>query len=241
VRGRTRGTELVAGLLVIAAAGLGLGAAPVPTSARASAPAELCIPILMSCGSTTPTPTPSAPSTDPAYPVPGGGILPLPGLPADGGSPIAVPPAPPTAIDDPDAPVMTLPAAQLAGSSIEFSGLSSVTLVTVPLADGQRAPALRLEADFVAMNDFSLDVRKPGKHDAAVTDAGRMELHGHVKVYIDSLTASTVDGLGFTLGAQNTPPGTEVPSRLLRVDLGLVGVTGDSISFTPVHQYLKDI
>jgi hypothetical protein len=233
-----RRTEAVAAVLVIAAAALGFGAAKAP--AQTGAPAELCIPILMSCGSTpSPSPTP-APSTTPK---PGGGVLPIPTLPGDGGSPIAVPPVPPTAVDDPTAPVMTLPAAQLSGSSIEFSGLKSVSLVTVPLADGQRAPAVKLQADFIAMNDFSLDIRKPGKHDAAITDAGRMELHGNVSVYLDSITATTLDGQGFTLGATNSPPGSdgEVPSHLLRVSLGLLGVTGDRISFTPVHQYIKEI
>lgn len=236
---RRRRTEGVAAVLVIAAATLGFGAAQAP--AGSTAPAELCIPILMSCGS-SPTPGPTSNPSPSTTPKPGGGVLPIPSLPGDGGAPIAVPPAPPSAVDDPTAPVMTLPAAQLSGSSIEFSGLRSVSLVTVPLADGSRAPAVKLQADFIAMDDFSLDIRKPGKHDAAVTDAGRMELHGNVSVYLDSLTATTLDGQGFTLGASNSPPGSngEVPTHLLRVSLGMLGVTGDRISFSPVHQYLKE-
>jgi hypothetical protein len=67
-----------------------------------------------------------------------------------------------------------------------------------------------------------------------------MELRGHVQVYVDSVTASLQDGTTVSLGANTPPPGNELPSTLLRVNLGLVGVIADSIVFTSSHQNLKE-
>ncbi|TPW74905.1 hypothetical protein FJ657_13405 [Schumannella soli] len=235
------------GLVALAATALlGIGAAPLPASTpNGTAPAAFCIPLLMDCsdggsgsgGGSTPSPTPS-----PSSPIPG---LPIPGLPGSGsggsggatpGSPTP-PPAPADAIADPDAPVMTLPAAQLEGSSLSFTGLKGLSLVTVPLADGSRTPVIKLEVDSIAIDDFVLDVRHEAGGDALVTKAGRMELQGHVVVYLDSVSATGPNGVGLSLGAQTPLPGDELPPKLLQVSLGLVGVTGDRISFTPVHQY----
>jgi hypothetical protein len=66
-----------------------------------------------------------------------------------------------------------------------------------------------------------------------------MELRGHVQVYVDSLTATLPGGACITLGAATPPPGDELPPKLLRVNLGLVGVTADSISFAASHQAMK--
>jgi hypothetical protein len=135
--------------------------------------------------------------------------------------------------------VFTLPAAQLGGSSISFSGLQAVSVVTVPLADGTRTPALKLVANDIAIDDFVLDVRK-STGPSLVSSATRMELRGHVQVYVDSVTASLQDGTTVSLGANTPPPGNELPSTLLRVNLGLVGVIADSIVFTSSHQNLKE-
>jgi hypothetical protein len=135
--------------------------------------------------------------------------------------------------------VFTLPAAQLGGSSISFSGLQAVSVVTVPLADGTRTPVLKLVADDIAIDDFVLDVRK-STGPSLVSNATRMELHGHVQVYVDSVTAALQDGTTLTLGADTSPPGNELPPTMLRVNLGLVGVTADSIVFTSSHQNLKE-
>lgn len=207
----------------------GIGAARVPTAE----PAALCIPLLMSCGSQpTPSPTPSS-TPKPLIPLPSLGSGTLPGA----GS--ATTPPPVAAVPDAGAPTFTLPAAQLGGSSISISGLKSVTAVTVPLAGGSRAPALKIMADDVTVDGFLLDVRK-ATGPSLVTTATRMALHGNVQIYLDSLTASTLDGLGITLGAATPPPGGELPSQLLRVNLGLVGVTANSIVFTAPHQDLKE-
>ncbi|MDQ1548871.1 MAG: hypothetical protein QOD27_529, partial [Microbacteriaceae bacterium] len=199
-----------------------------------SADPGLCIPLLAQCTSPSPSPTPSPAPSDPL-----GGLLPAPGT---GTTPGATPgpTAPPVAaVADPGAPTFTLPAAQLGGSSITFTGLQSITVVTVPLADGTTTPVIKLVADTITIEDFMLDVRK-ATGPSLVTDATRMELRGHVQVYLDSLTATLADGTGLTVGAATPPPGNELPSQLLRVNLGLVGVTAASISFTAPHQSLKD-
>jgi hypothetical protein len=204
----------------------GIGAARVP----AAEPAALCIPLLTPCGS-QPTPSPT-PKPSPIIPLPLG-----PGtLPGAGSAPT---PPPVVAVPDAGAPTFTLPAAQLGGSSISIVGLKSVTVVTVPLANGSRTPVLKIMADDVTVDDFLLDVRK-ATGPSLVTTATRMALHGNVQIYLDSLTATTLDGLGITLGAATPPPGGELPSQLMRVNLGLVGVTANSIVFTAPHQDLKE-
>jgi hypothetical protein len=205
----------------------GVGAAPVP-----AADASPCIPLLMNCGSGQPTPSPAqSPTPMPAVPLPGGGTMP-------GGSTPGATPAPVAALADPSAPTFTLPAAQLGGSSISITGLHSISVVTVPLADGTRTPVLKLVADDVAVDDFLLDVRK-ATGPSLVSNAGRMELRGNVIVYLDSISATLGDGTAVTFGAATPPPGGELPPTLLRPTLGLVGVTANSITLTPSHQSLK--
>ncbi len=202
----------------------GIGATPVPNSA----PATLCIPVLLPCSSPSPSPSPSQSP-----------LIPLPD-PLDGTGGDATPPAEPSTPPQPDtgAPVFTQPAAQLGGSSISFSGLQSVSAVTVALADGSRIPVLKLAADDIVIDGFMLGVRK-ATGPALVSTADRMELRGHVEVYVDSLTATLPGGAGITLGAATPPPGDELPPTLLRVNLGLVGVTADSIVFAASHQAMK--
>ena len=141
-------------------------------------------------------------------------------------------------LDDPDAPVMTLPAAQLGGSSLSFTGLQSVSLVTIRLDNGTRVPVIKLVADSITMNGFLLDVRR-ATGPSLVTTAGQMVVRGHVRVYLDSVTGTTLGGLGLTLGTDQTPPpSSELPTQLLRVNLGLVGIDADHISFTQQEQKL---
>lgn len=183
----------------------------------------------MQCGSGQPAPSPTP---TPIVTLPGGVGSP----PGVGSTPGATPPV--AAVPDSSAPTFTLPAAQLGGSSISITGFHSIRVVTVPLADGTRAPVLKLVADDVVIDDFLLDVRK-ATGPSLVSTAGRMELRGNVQVYLDSLTATLLDGTGITLGAATPPPGNELPSTLLRVNLGLVGVTANSISFVGSHQAMK--
>ncbi|HEY1531128.1 MAG TPA: hypothetical protein VGF80_09955 [Galbitalea sp.] len=212
-----------AAALVLFLAFFGIGAARVP----GSAPEALCIPLLMNCStpSPTPTPTPTKPSGGLLGGLLGGGST------ATGGGVLSI-------LDDPNAPVMTLPAAQLGGSSLSFTGLQSVTLVTIPLANGNRVPVIRLAADSITINNFLLDVRR-ATGPSLVTTAGQMVVSGHVVAYLDSVTGTTVGGLGLTLGTDETPPpSSELPSQLLRVNLGLVGIDADHISFTNQEQQL---
>jgi hypothetical protein len=240
-RGRRSG--LVAGALVacLAASAAGLGAARVP----ASAPAALCIPLFMSCSSPGPAPTPAPTPTrsDPGDPgIPG---LPLPeptGSPTAPGAPSSAPsPAAPATPAGPDAgaPVFTQPPAQLGSRSLSFSGLKGISVVTVPLADGSRIPVLKISADSITIDGFSLTVRKDTGPKLATT-ADQMALRGNVQVYLDSVTATGPDGKGITLGAATPPPADGLPPQLLRVTLGLVGVTADSIRFTAPHQQLTE-
>ncbi len=226
---------VVAGALIacVAAALAGIGAARVPTAA----PAALCIPLFTSCSSSSPSPSPSP--SDPV--LPGVPSLPLP----SSGAPIApgatpTPTAPPTpAGPDGGAPVFTQPPAQLGSRSLSFSGLKGISVVTVPLADGRRIPVLKISADAITIDGFSLTVRKDTGPILATT-ADQMALRGNVQVYLDSVTATGPDGTPITLGAATPPPADGLPPQLLRVTLGLVGVTADSIHFTAPHQHLSE-
>lgn len=208
------------------AVALALGGA---ASAGAAEPRDLCIPLLMQCGPTAPPPVVDVPGVIGDV----GGLLTgdeTSGIPA-------IPVVDPVA--DPNAPVMTLPAAQLGGSSISFSGLKAVSLVTVPLADGSRTTVIKLEADEIIIDDFVLDVRR-STGPSLVSTSTQMRLTGNCQVYVDSLSATTLAGLGISLPAPTPTPGYELPPQLLRVTLGLVGVTADRISFDDSHQHLYD-
>jgi hypothetical protein len=214
-------------VLCLVAASLGIGAARVP----AAAPEALCIPLLTSC-TTQPTPSPT-PSPKPTRP-PGGLI----GGALGGTIPGSAAVAQLNILADPSAPVMTLPAAQLSGSSLSITGLQSVTLVTIPLVNGSQVPVIKLVADSITIDGFVLDVRR-ATGPSLVTTAGQMVVRGHVTAYLDSVTGTTLSGVGLTLGTDATPPpGDELPSELLRVNLGLVGIDAAHISFTQQEQKL---
>ena len=229
-RGTSRKPGAAAAALLLLAALTGLGAAKAP----ASEPAALCIPLLMSCSTTSPSPSPS-----PSGPLGGvlGGVL---GGGVTKGTPGASSAAPLVIGPDNGAPIFTLPAGQLGGSSISISGIHQVGLVTVSRIDGSRFPVIKLVADDVVITGFLLDVRR-ATGPSLVSTADRMELKGHVQVYLDSLTGTTLGGLGLSLGTDATPPpGNELPPKLLRVNLGLVGTTADSITYANLHQELHE-
>ena len=219
--------------LAVVLASAGIGAAPVPEGTQEG----LCIPLLMDCsgsgsGSSTPTPTPSSSNG-----TPGGLLGGLTGGLTGGVSGAAGDVAGLVATPDNDAPVMTVPAALMGGSSLSFTGLKSIKLVTVPLYNGKRTTVIELSADTITIKDFVLDVRPPDLSAALVTNAGTMTISGNVHAYIDSVTGTTLGGNALSLGLAPDPPaGTELPSTLLGVSLGLVGVTADHISFAPQEQ-----
>ncbi|CAN5404181.1 hypothetical protein BH09ACT1_BH09ACT1_21240 [soil metagenome] len=163
----------------------------------------------------------------------------MPGVTApDAASPDAASTAIADAIADPDAPVLTLPAAQLGGSSISIGGPQLISVVTVPLANGTRTPVLKLVADSIMIDDFTLEVGAGTPH-PLLTTSDRMELRGRVVVYLDSATATLADGTALTFGAATPPSSGQLPPTLLRVNLGLVGVTAGSITFAAAHQAIK--
>lgn len=242
-------------------ASLGIGtvvvvAALSVTGGTSASAAGFCIPLLMDCSAPSPAPSPStsaAPSssfsptpsdpsgsdaTAPSSPGSGTGSGPGPGSGGDGATRDPAPSATATpdaswgaAVPD-DTTVFTQPSAQLSSSSIEIGGLSGLALVQVPLADGSQITVIRLSADRVAMDDFTLDVRGESNGTSAVTTDARMELRGHVEVYLNSVTAELPGGKHLTLGADTPPPGGELPTTWARVDLGLVGATADGITHT---------
>jgi hypothetical protein len=230
--GRKPGVATAVALLFVAAlTGVGAIAAP---AAHAAEPSSLCLPILMIC------PPPPSPSPSPS-PSSGGGLVGglvgglLGGAKVPGASsstaPLVIGP-------DDSAYPMTLPAGQLGGSSISISGIHQVGLVTVKKLDGSSFAVIKLKADDVVITGFLLDVRR-ATGPALVSSADRMELKGNVSVWLDSLTGTTLGGLGLTLGTDQTPPpSSELPPRLLRVNLGLVATSADSISYVNLHQEL---
>lgn len=231
------GATLAAGILV---AGALSGAAAAPRTAAFCIP----IPMIWTCPSDpsapTPTPTPSGTSLLPTLP---GGETPVPEI-TPGTSAPATPtptpaPAPVEAVPDDGAPVFTQPPAQLGSRSLSFTGLKGISLVTVPLADGSRVAALRIAADSITIDGFALTVRHDEHSASLATTADRMTLSGDVRVYLNSLTATTQSGRSFTLGADTPPPADGVEPTLLRVTFGLVGATADSIVYSNTDQQLS--
>ncbi|GAA4072373.1 hypothetical protein GCM10023065_28240 [Microbacterium laevaniformans] len=239
---RARSALLAAALLALAPSAVGAAALPAAAAETSGArPTEWCIPIIMPCHSSpspTPSPSPSASASVPGIPslptVPG---LPEPGQPTPSPSEGTTPPAVAPVADE-QGPVFTQPSAQLGSTSLSFSGLRGISVVTVPLADGSRTTALKLEADRITISGFSLTVR----HDTGpilTTTADTMTLDGHVVVYINSLSATLPGGKLLTLGA-DTPPPAEGLDSMFGVTLGLVGSTADSITYTNTVQHLSE-
>lgn len=248
--GRVRAIAVAAALLALTP--VAVGAAALPADAAASSqvqPAAWCIPIILPCHSApspTPSPSPSSSPATPGFP----GLPSIPGLPSTPGNPDPGAPAPapspsegstPPAVApvaDEQGPVFTQPSAQLGSTSLSFSGLRGISVVTVPLADGSRTTALKLEADRITISGFSLTVR----HDTGpilTTTADTMTLDGHVAVYVNSLSATLPGGKLLTLGADTPPPADGLDS-MFGVTLGLVGSTADSITYTNTVQHLSE-
>lgn len=230
-----------AALLLFVAALTGVGAVDAPevqaaaltgASTAPTQPSAFCLPLLMQCPPPSPAPSPSPSSGGGVVGGLVGGLLggvKVPG--ASGAAPLVIGP-------DDSAYRMTLPAGQLGGSSISISGIHQVGLVTVKKVDGSSFAVIKLTADDVVITGFLLDVRR-ATGPALVSSADRMELKGNVSVWLDSLTGTTLGGLGLTLGTDQTPPpSSELPPKLLRVNLGLVATSANSISYVNLHQEL---
>lgn len=221
-----------------------------------SVPADLCLPLIASCTS----PSPSGPATGPGIPtlspVPPGSVptdpgallpgvgsvasaVPVPG--AGSALPVPAPTADPTsgapvpAPRDGGTPIFTKTPASMGSEGLSFTGLSSVSVVTVPTVDGSGMRVLKITADSITIKGFTLTVRQP-QGPGLVTSADTMVLSGHVTVYLGSITGTTSGGRSLTLGTDTPPPLDDIAPGLLRVTMGLVGSIADSITYTNTNQ-----
>lgn len=219
------------------AAALVIALAVTPMTLGAAAPrpqAGFCIPLIY-CPDPEPQPDPAAPSESPAPAEPEDPSLPteplLPLDPAETPAPVDPVPAP---VDD-AAPIFTGTPASLGSTSLSFTGLSGISIVTVPTVDGGGVRALKISADSITIEGFSLTVRPPGGP-GLVTTADTMTLRGDVSVYLGSVSASALGGEPLTIGLDTPPPLTDIEPGLLNVTMGLVGSTADSITYANTDQ-----
>lgn len=140
---------------------------------------------------------------------------------------------------DDNAPVFTKNPAAMGSESLSFKGLKGISFVSVPTSDGGSIVTLKIRADEISIDGFSLTVKPPEEDFGLVTKADNMTLKGDVTVYIGSITATTKGGDSLTLGPETPPPMDDVEPGLLRVTMGLVGTTADGIYYKNVDQELK--
>ncbi|WP_181282102.1 hypothetical protein, partial [Arthrobacter woluwensis] len=209
---------------------------------------------------TTPAPGAGTPGTPgngsggvPVIPVPGDSGTGTPGSSTPSGSPSSAPTGaahptpsakpspkkPVKAAREDGAPIFTRTPASLGSRGLSFTGLHSIGIVSVPTVDGGSVRALKISADSITITGFSLTVRPPNGP-GLVTTADTMKLEGHVDVYLGSVTATTAGGRSLTLGTDTPPPLDDVAPGLLRVTMGLVGSTADSISYTNTNQRIVE-
>ena len=148
---------------------------------------------------------------------------------------------PAQAEQDKKAPVFTKTPAAMGSKSLSFKGLKGISFVSVPVTGGGSMVTLKIQADEISIDGFSLTVRPPEEDHGLVTTADTMTLKGNVTVYIGSITASTKDGKSLTLGPETPPPMDDVEPGLIRVTMGLVGTIADGIYYTNTEQRLKDV
>ncbi|UVI36168.1 hypothetical protein [Brevibacterium spongiae] len=140
---------------------------------------------------------------------------------------------------DENAPIFTKTPAAMGSDGLSFKGLKGISFVSVPTADGGSIVVLKIQADEIKITGFSLTVKPPEEDHGLVTKADTMTLSGDVTTYIGSITATTKDGKSLTIGPETPPPMDDVEPGLLRVTMGLVGSTADSISYSNTDQKLK--
>jgi hypothetical protein len=247
-RSAVRGGALAVTVSLAGCLGMfGVGDAPAASATESSAAPQavrsgVCVLGILGDCSTPPTPTPPPPSSGiPGVPgIPGTHSIPgTPGVPGTGGTGgVTGTPAPTAspqkATRDPGSTVFTQPSGDLSGTSIGLDGLHYVGLVTVPIAGG-RTTALKLVSDKVSIQDFSLVTRARDGHGVKAT-ALTMTLTGHVVVYVNSVSGALDDGTPVQYEPSAPPTPGELLSALVRVHLGLVGVTADTVSYAPSQQ-----
>lgn len=141
-------------------------------------------------------------------------------------------------VDD-GAPIFTGTPAAMRSGGLSFTGLSGISIVSVPTADGGSVRALRISADSITISGFSLTVR-PHDEPGLVTTADTMSLQGNVSVYLGSISASALGGEPLTLGTDTPPSLEEIEPGLLDVTMGLIGSTADSITYSNTDQNIVE-
>ncbi|MGO2027324.1 MAG: hypothetical protein ACTH28_02480 [Brevibacterium aurantiacum] len=141
---------------------------------------------------------------------------------------------------DENAPIFTKTPAAMGSESLSFKGLKGISFAAVPTADGGKITTLKIQAEEISIDGFSLTVRPPEEKEGLLTTADTMTLKGDVTVYIGSITATTKNGDSLTLGPETPPTMDDVEPGLLRVTMGLVGSTADSINYSNTDQELKE-
>jgi hypothetical protein len=202
--------------------------------------------------SSAPGPTPSSGPGGPLLaPGPGGATVQIPGqagssAPQPGQAPVTAPAAPSDATTqtpllalgaDNDHGVFTTPSATSWGDSLQLSGPSQVGVVTVPLANGGRATAIRISCDQLTIGDFHLDTKN--RHEVVDLNTGGMTLSGHTVVWIDRIGTQYGDGEGLDQSLAANPLTLEALMTLLgqgHTVLGLVGAQADELSYSSFEE-----
>ncbi|MWB99627.1 hypothetical protein [Agromyces seonyuensis] len=143
----------------------------------------------------------------------------------------------PDAPADPAGMVFTPKPAILTAGTLGISGLRSLEIVTVDLADGSTMRALKITADRVVIGGFGLDV--PSGDGGLQTDASTLTVEGNATIWTPSITAILADGVEHVIDTLSTPDPAALGS-LLRLRLPLLGMTADSVAYTDTDQAVHE-
>ncbi|MFC4242018.1 DUF6114 domain-containing protein [Gryllotalpicola reticulitermitis] len=243
-------------LLIICSPSSSSSPSPSPSTSSSSAPSSNPSP-----SSGGPSSSPSSPSTPtlPSAPsVPGTGSSSSPVQSSPSGTQVGVPgqnrssaPAPGTkATTKEDLPsgattdtpvvglgadnshgIFTLPSATIDGDSLQLSGTKQVGVVTVPLADGTRATAIRIECSQLTIGAFHLDTKN--RSEKVNLDTDGMTLSGNVVVWVDRIGTQYGDGEGLDQSLKANPLTLGALMTLLgqgHLVLGLVGAQAETMT-----------
>ncbi|TFC18940.1 hypothetical protein E3O19_03845 [Cryobacterium algoritolerans] len=132
---------------------------------------------------------------------------------------------------DQGAPVAAITGARLRSTAVTLEGARYIETVALMLADGSTRAALKITADRVVLDAFSLDSTNPAAG-IPVTNATKVILGGPVTMYCTSLSGSLADGTPVSFEPSTPPPlGVDLPS-LTSATIGLLTVTSATATLT---------
>ncbi len=205
-----KGVAIVAVLLLVFASAAGLSASPSFAETPGPTPSATADPV--PSASASPDPVPSDPGPAPVTiqpaPTPPAPTLPKPSAPR---APLnaAATSDPPI---DPDAPLAAIPSARLRSSAVALEGALFVGTVRVALAGGSTATVLKITANRVSMERFTLDSTDPTARILGTTAVG-LTLDGPVTIYATALSGTRADGSVISVDVSSPPPpGVALPS-----------------------------